>query len=105
MEVAPVEGRVEFNGKPVADVYVQLMPIKTAGSSDRPGKVAGGATDAEGKFTLSTYESGDGAIPGTHRVTVSVQDPSAKLPGKLPTDFTVEVKPEPNEIILQLEGK
>ncbi|PQO44611.1 hypothetical protein [Blastopirellula marina] len=103
MDVAPTSGRVEFQGKPVADVYVQLMPTETSGTSDKPGKAAGGATDSDGKFVLSTYESGDGAIPGKHRVTISVQNPGAKLPGKLPADYTVEIKPEPNDLVLKLD--
>jgi hypothetical protein len=33
-----------------------------------------GLTDAAGKFTLRTFADGDGAMPGTHRVTVVKND-------------------------------
>ena len=35
------------------------------------GALATGITDAGGKFTLRTFAEGDGAVPGTHRVTIA----------------------------------
>lgn len=79
-----------------------------------------GRTDAEGRFTLSSYGPGDGAVLGKHVVTVQVM-PLDAIPGleaqtagvtpipKKYTDpstspLTAEVKPgEDNEIKLELQ--
>src|SRR5262245_11390251 len=58
----PVSGVVTVDGKPQADVWVQLNP--TTG-----GRPASGQTDAEGRCTLTTSEAGDGAVRGAYRVT------------------------------------
>lgn len=58
-----VEGTVTLDGNPVEGASVTFIP-------GGDGKIAMGTTDASGKFTLTTYEPGDGAIVGTHKVTV-----------------------------------
>lgn len=62
-KTAPVSGVVTLDGKPVAGASVMLTP-------DDGGRPALGETDAEGKFTLTTFEPGDGALVGKHHVTV-----------------------------------
>ncbi|MCG6157359.1 carboxypeptidase-like regulatory domain-containing protein [Rubinisphaera margarita] len=61
----PVTGLVTLDGTPVADASVTFYP-----DSGRP---ATGRTDAEGIYTLTTFETGDGAVPGEHRVSISKQ--------------------------------
>ncbi len=104
--VAPVNGVVTLNGKPVADMVVTFTPIPgktaTVGEDNQPGKSATGNTDAEGKFTLSTYDRNDGALVGEHKVTVFGSGPDPTPPGKLPKDFTMEVQPGTNDIEIQL---
>ncbi len=63
-ETIPVQGIVTLDGKPVEGATVSFSP-KAAG---RP---ATGTTDAAGHFSLTTFEPGDGAVPGEHVVTVS----------------------------------
>lgn len=63
METAPVTGVVKVHGEAIEGATVTFYPDK--------GKYATGMTDAEGKFTLTTYETGDGAVVGTHKVTIS----------------------------------
>lgn len=63
-ETAPAMGVVKVNGKPVGGATVTFYPEE--------GKSASGETDADGKFTLTTYETGDGAVVGKHKVTVTV---------------------------------
>jgi hypothetical protein len=58
-----VQGVVTYQGKPVPDVNVTFTPDK-----GRPGY---GTTDAQGKFTISTFGDRDGAVPGTHKVTIT----------------------------------
>lgn len=39
------------------------------------GLSATGAIDSEGRFTLTTYEPGDGAVAGKHRIAISPPTP------------------------------
>ena len=71
-ETVPVTGTVTLNGQPATEAEVIFTPSK--------GRVASGATDAAGRFTLSTNKSGDGAVPGDHKVTVVEYYPPGKPP-------------------------
>jgi hypothetical protein len=62
--VVPVTGTVTVGGKPVAGATVLFQP--TGGGV--PGR---GVTADDGGFTLTTFEQGDGAIVGRHRVAIS----------------------------------
>lgn len=57
-----VTGLVTHNSSPLADADVSFIP-----ESGRP---AYGRTDSSGRFTLTTFEQGDGAMPGKHTVTI-----------------------------------
>ncbi|MBA2117683.1 hypothetical protein [Bremerella alba] len=59
---APVKGVLLYEGKPLANASISLIP-----DSGRP---ASGTTNVDGKFELMTFAPGDGAIPGEHRVLV-----------------------------------
>lgn len=59
----PATGEVTYNGQPVSGAQVMFL------SPD--GRPANATTDAAGKFTLTTFEEGDGALPGTHQVTIN----------------------------------
>ena len=61
----PVSGTVTLDGTPVEGANVAFAPK----SAD--GRAAAGVTDASGRFTLTTVQSGDGALPGSYAVTVS----------------------------------
>lgn len=58
-----MSGRVLLDGKPLTKGSVRLAPTDM-----RP---AYGNLDSEGRFTLTTYEVGDGVAYGTHPVAVS----------------------------------
>ena len=62
-EVASVKGSVTFQGKPLAGADVTFI---RAGAS----LFSTGRTDAQGKFSLTTYEPNDGAIVGPNVVTI-----------------------------------
>ncbi|MGE3638212.1 MAG: hypothetical protein AB7G28_06605 [Pirellulales bacterium] len=120
-DMAPVQGLVTVDGKPVAGAQVLFVS-----SNHRP---AAGETDAEGRYVLSTFETGDGASIGTYAVTVtarptirvsaagSVGPPTgrqavqhgAKSPVPLKYSdaanplISVEVKPGDNDIPLELK--
>jgi hypothetical protein len=59
----PVSGRVLIDGEPLTHGNVKFVP-----SGGRPSSAK---IDGEGRFTLTCYDGEDGAIPGTHRVSVS----------------------------------
>ena len=64
-ETAPAVGRVTLDGKPVVSGSVVFTPPQ--------GWPARGELDAEGRFTLTTYEPDDGAIVGPHEIVVIAQ--------------------------------
>ena len=76
LATVPVTGTVRFQGKPLANASVRFQ--------SQDGKVsAGGTTDTDGKFTLTTYTSGDGAPVGTYVVTIAVSAVREIEPGVL----------------------
>ena len=67
----PVKGTVTIDGSPVAGVGVLFVPAGDAADTviDDEFVVAHSATtDAEGKFSVSTYVPGDGVPPGDYNV-------------------------------------
>jgi hypothetical protein len=62
---APVRGQVRYENRPVANATVAFLC---------PGapRLAVGTTDQNGNYQLTTYEENDGAILGTHVVTVNL---------------------------------
>lgn len=71
-ELAPVSGKVTFNNTPVAGATVSFWTENAA-------RAASGTTDAEGKYRLTSFEIGDGAIPGEHTITIAKQDVAANV--------------------------
>ena len=63
-ETVKVTGTVTLDGEPLAGAYVTFSP-KTAGPP------AFGETDGQGRFSLQTFEPGDGAIAGKYLITVT----------------------------------
>jgi hypothetical protein len=57
-------GKVLYKGQPVAGASVAFL-----GNGEIVPAL--GRTDNDGRFELTTSESGDGAVPGLHKVTVS----------------------------------
>ncbi len=63
LRVYKVAGTVLLDGNPCPDAMVTFF-------SDNNPVSATGRTDAEGKFQLTTYKDGDGAVEGSQKVTV-----------------------------------
>lgn len=61
-----VSGKVLIDGKPLTTGIVQFVP-----DDARP---AAGKIDSEGRFTLTSYDGGDGVVLGTHRVMVAAKE-------------------------------
>ena len=62
---APTSGRITFRGQPVAGGQITFYP-EPIGS----GRQAIGAIGPDGRYTLTTFDHGDGALLGRHRVTI-----------------------------------
>jgi hypothetical protein len=71
--VAPVRGKVLYNGEPLPYGSVMFQPAA--------GQPAGGAIEAGGTFRLSTFSEYDGALVGAHKVRITCytsQSPAQK---------------------------
>ena len=71
--VYPVTGTIKRSGAPVPDATVIFSPRGKQ-------KEAIGRTDSEGRFTLTTYDVGDGAAAGDYLVVVLKESPVAAAP-------------------------
>jgi hypothetical protein len=63
----PVSGQVLIDGEPLTRGYVQFAPSDSRASS--------GELDANGRFELTCYDPGDGAVRGRHKVAVISKEP------------------------------
>lgn len=79
-----VTGTVTLNGKPLEGAAVAFQPIADPKASYR--RPSNGATGADGKFTLTTYEKDDGLPPGKYKVAIVKRE----LVGQLPSNFNDE---------------
>lgn len=67
LEVVPVEGQLVFENKTTPGAFVVLHPLDNGAAGElRPT----GYVDENGKFSVTTYERGDGAPAGEYAVTV-----------------------------------
>lgn len=78
-----VKGKVTYNGSPVAGATVTFSP------QEKGTPAALGITDAQGVYTLTTYDSGDGAAAGLYKVLVykvsQAEAPASNAPAHDPT--------------------
>ena len=61
--LAPASGIVTLNGEPVEGASLTFVPV----AGGRPGS---GVTDAQGRYSIKTYEDASGATVGEHKVSV-----------------------------------
>jgi hypothetical protein len=66
--VFPVTGKVLVDGEPRAGLAVMFLPDTSKGTTG-PSSIA--QTDSEGRFTLNAPGEKQGAIAGTHKVTIT----------------------------------
>jgi hypothetical protein len=67
VEVFPVRGRVNFEGKPLmGGGAISFMPL-----ASQKGRNAGGIINPDGTFVMTTYVEGDGAMAGQFRVMIN----------------------------------
>jgi hypothetical protein len=93
-EVAPVEGVLRVNGRPMGKVFVQFHPDPDRGTT---GPSSSAVTDDEGRFRLrydtpGGAEPAEGAVVGWHRVVLAdysrFDDGSGRAPpSKIPDTY------------------
>lgn len=91
-----VSGVLLLDGQPVPEARIRFVP------TNPDGRPAIGDTDASGKFKLSTFEPGDGIIPGEYDAditsntapskAVDTSDMAAKIASVEPKDGSVPEK-------------
>ncbi|WP_166827117.1 hypothetical protein [Thalassoroseus pseudoceratinae] len=73
METSTVSGTITYDGKPVTTGTVMFTPVGG-------GPPATGQIQQDGTYNLKTYEEGDGAVLGEHKVTIVALDMGSGLP-------------------------
>ncbi len=81
-QTAPVTGKITFQGAPVTKGRIAFYPPK--------GRPAMGAIQSDGTYSLTTFDQGDGALLGKHRVTITVNETVGGQPP--PASFEEEIK-------------
>jgi len=115
-EMAPVEGRVTYADGSViraARMEIILQPQNPPANPDVPPRAARGEVNpADGTFsTVSTYEYGDGAIVGQHKVQLVSYDQTDAITDAVPevyrnldtTPLVVEVAPGKKQLELKVD--
>ena len=79
----PVKGKVTYKGKPLTEGEIVFEP-------DNSGREAHGSIQPDGSFELTTFKTGDGAVPGTHRVAVTSGNQQASRSRQVPEHQLLE---------------
>lgn len=69
----PVTGEVRFDGKPFKGLTVVLRPIDK--TKFKRQEIPQGITDENGKYSIHTYTSNDGAPAGEYKVGIALMQP------------------------------
>jgi hypothetical protein len=108
-EIAPVEGTVYLDGKPLEGAYLKFQPPN--------GRPSVGATDANGEYEMIYSRQENGALVGEHTVSISTyqrgnrEDGIPPVPEKLPTKYNSQselkktVEPRHNTIDFELDSE
>jgi hypothetical protein len=83
LPTVPAAGTVSYKGKPVAKGTVHSTP--------EAGPPASGVI-TDGKFTLTTYTDGDGAVAGKHKVGVEVTEEVKTKDGDTSVKYVIPQK-------------
>lgn len=82
----PVTGTVSYRGQPVEDAGVAFIPTQ--------GRQASGKTNEQGRFILTTFSSGDGALLGEYVVCIAKTIPNSQ--GKADSPYSNETSVLPS---------
>jgi len=101
--LAPVEGTVTLNGKPVVGALVTFQPDGPLASPSY------GETDEDGHYFLKFSPQREGAMIGMHTVSITTENENTKQPERLPPEYNQrsqlkkEVKDQENVIDFPIE--
>ncbi|MFN5101913.1 MAG: hypothetical protein ACK5GJ_03880 [Planctomycetota bacterium] len=84
----PVTGEVRLDGKPFKGLTVVLRPVDKTNFKRQ--EIPQGITDENGKYTIYTYVSNDGAPAGDYKVGIALMQPVDEEGGD-------QVKRDPNQ--------
>jgi hypothetical protein len=90
----PVTGEVRVDGKPFKGLTVVLRPIDK--TSFKRQEIPQGISDENGKFSIHTYSSTDGAPSGDYKVGIALMQPVDEEGGD-------QVKREPGQPLFPLK--
>ncbi|GAB6166671.1 hypothetical protein JCM19992_26710 [Thermostilla marina] len=91
-ETFPVSIKITYKGQPVEGATVSLVP------QTPDGKGASGITDSSGTATVRTFTQGEGALPGTYKVTViKTQSTAPEVTGENEEAYEEEMESEGDE--------
>jgi hypothetical protein len=108
LKTIPVQGRVTFTKGGVVKTLYDRQGIIVFDSVEQPGMRAIGEIQEDGSFTVSTVKDGvstSGAVEGTHRVRLDLDDSATRFVApqfldfqksgitvKVPSDQPIEIK-------------
>lgn len=72
-QTVPVKGTVTYKNAPVEGATVSFLP------QDAKSKGAVGRTDKSGRYRLTTFKPGDGALPASYRVVIAKTTSESRL--------------------------
>jgi len=84
-KTVPVTVVVSYKGEPVGGATVVFIP------KNGP-RAAVGRTDASGRARLTSFTTGDGAVPGSYTVTIDKVLDEAPIPGKTQEEYEAFLK-------------
>lgn len=80
-ETSPVEGRVTLDGEPLSTGTIMFFPSQ--------GRPAAGVIGVDGTYRLTTFVENDGAVLGSHTVTIQAD---GVIGGDNPKSYSDEIK-------------
>jgi hypothetical protein len=99
--VTPLRGTVLCKGRPVSEGLVQFSPVSTGGPLS--GKAGAGEIGPDGRFVVTTYSAGDGAVIGKCRITAGPNDPKLAWPSRLKEPIEFEVRPDVSDVVIDIQ--
>ena len=86
--LAKVTGKVTVDGQPMPFGRIQFSPVAAKDATNADGKPAQAYLASDGTFELTTYKKNDGAVIGSHRVSIVNEQPEgsdASKPKSIPS--------------------
>jgi len=99
-DTVPVHGTVTYDGKPVTEGTIDLVPLPGTGN-DMVGKPGAATIQSDGTYQAGTYAAADGIVPGKKQVRYSAPLPEDTRTSKeaTPSPYAgLEIEPSEIEI-------